>query len=425
MKTHRQKLCGPPQPFLLALALFSASTSHAMSYVQMADEDLVAQADGAIIGTVEGSPMPVMDRDGVRIASRYRLAVESSLGGKSSRVEQFQLPGWQGDEGSAWRAMGVVSLARNERVLLLYERRADGVLLPLHLNLGIFIERLDGLDRYYARGLDNATNAEPARNSEYNAARRANRFEIYVANRLKGLQAEVDYLIPKPSSAKFTSITGGGTPVRWFDFDQSITVNWRANSDGQAGMVQDEFQLFQNALNAWNNDATSRIQWGYAGTIAPGAANPPAPFGRVLWNDPNNQIGGTYNCAQGGVLASAGPGFQITPTLYRGTLYNPIRSAQMVTQDGAGCYFDSAGGVNGTEIFGHEVGHTLGFGHSCGDPQSPACASNPLLDDALMRALAHGDGRGASLRVDDIAASNQWYFLAPPAQDPIFANGFE
>ena len=55
------------------------------------------------------------------------------------------------------------------------------------------------------------------------------------------------------------------------------------------------------------------------------------------------------------------------------------------------------------EIFAHELGHALGLGHSCGDADSPPCASNPVFNDALMRAFVHGDNRGAALNSDDRA----------------------
>jgi hypothetical protein len=47
------------------------------------------------------------------------------------------------------------------------------------------------------------------------------------------------------------------------------------------------------------------------------------------------------------------------------------------------------------------MGHVLGLGHSCGDAFSPDCVPGSKADDALMRAFAHGGGRGGTPRADD------------------------
>jgi hypothetical protein len=59
--------------------------------------------------------------------------------------------------------------------------------------------------------------------------------------------------------------------------------------------------------------------------------------------------------------------------------------------------------TNFTEVLCHEIGHTIGLGHS----SQNQFESNPLLKQAIMYYLAHGDGRGASLNTWDMNVSRQ------------------
>ncbi|HEX9667978.1 MAG TPA: matrixin family metalloprotease, partial [Thermoanaerobaculia bacterium] len=87
-----------------------------------------------------------------------------------------------------------------------------------------------------------------------------------------------------------------------------------------------------------------------------------------------------------------------------GKVYHEIVEADIVTNDGSACYFrDNPAGA--AEVFAHELGHTLGFGHS-------------TEREALMYGVAHKDGRGARLEHDDRLAANSVYGAGSPPPVP-------
>jgi hypothetical protein len=90
-----------------------------------------------------------------------------------------------------------------------------------------------------------------------------------------------------------------------------------------------------------------------------------------------------------------GPFFYSSTRTYQGQRYHEAVEGDIVTNDGTECFFQNDPSV-AQEVFAHELGHTLGLGHS----------SNR---DALMFANAHDDGRGARLSDDDRAGIAKLY----------------
>ena len=83
---------------------------------------------------------------------------------------------------------------------------------------------------------------------------------------------------------------------------------------------------------------------------------------------------------------------------FNGLPFYEISEGDVMINNGfAACPFWNA--TNLAELLTHAVGHTLGMGHSSEDPNEP----DPSLHDATMYYAAHFDGRGATLKGDDIA----------------------
>lgn len=404
--------------FLFGGLLFAALAS-GFSYSLLSDEHLLADSEGVIRAEVLGHT-PAHDGD---LHTRYRLRVLEVLKGpKLGDQVELELPGSFDAPQLNYIVPGVPQLTRGGVILLFHSQRADGVLQAHQLSLGLFGRvQADNGQSYYVRSLEGSVEyGGNAWTRRYHAPRAPAAFEDWIRARAAGRKAEVDYLrtgVNAGGLAKFTfSVFGFPTPGpgRWFQFDTGQTLLWTDRPGGQAG-AGNSVQQLQQALAAWTNDPGSRIHLGYSGNQAtsptcPSPFNGPGCFsGHVLWNDPNNEIPGSFSCQTGGVLGFGGSSALGNGQTINGQLWYPRIQAQVVIQDGAGCFMAEQGGANGAELLTHEIGHTLAFGHSCGDTESPACNTSAVLDQATMRAFAHGDGRGAVLGADDRAGAAHAY----------------
>ena len=386
----------------MILGLTLAGQAHALSYVPMPDEALLRHADVVLTGEFMGAAESADTLDyRVRVAEVYKGAAPAS-------EITLRVPG-----NSRFRMPGMAQFEANERAILFLNERADGSYGLTHLNLGAFHERagasgesvlqrdLDGWSRLGASTpLKIAINEMP-RSAE------AMRDWLIAQHPESGLAPGP--LPPRASwiTAKFTLLGNGGNAARWRVFDQGGSVSFFAHSTPQQNLPGGGITQLQQALAAWTNDAGSNIRYVYGGlTSASGAGD---GISSVLFNDPGGLVDGIFDCVLGGVLAVGGYVTNGAVGSYHGVLYDLISEGDIVVNNNAGCFLSGHNGANAAELFAHELGHTLGFGHACGEGSLPllsdCLSAGPVADDALMRAYVHGDGRGASLRQDDRAAA--------------------
>jgi hypothetical protein len=168
------------------------------------------------------------------------------------------------------------------------------------------------------------------------------------------------------------------------------------------------FAEFQTAIAAWNDDWASGVRYRYDGTTT-------ASLGfvdfddvnTILFEDPNNEIGGIFTCSSPGVGSGilAIGGVWSDGSVVGGALV--IVGGDIIVNYGAGCWFSTP--KRAEQVYGHELGHTLGLGHSD-------------VSGALMRAFAYADDRGAQLSYDDRAGVAHLYpaatsfFTLPPCR---------
>lgn len=415
---------------------------HAITFVQMPDQALLDQAplvlEGEIIGTVPFIRQPqdytVYRVDVTRYLKGYAygevevwvpgsVEVDYAAVNNATRTGNATTRNSNSDSGSRRVIPGMPKFSTGDEVLLFLEPRADGAYAILQSVLGVFQKTTTPAGHVRAQRQLTGSYELPGTGlgvllPAADQVRDWDGFTQWLQATATGAVLPPTYWNAsadeeKPRTANFTTL---GSPSRWFQFDADQTVAQVASAGGQSGITGGGFGEFQTGITAWNSDAGSNIRYVYGGTTgANGGLGNSDGVNAILFNDPNGDIAGSFNCTDGGVLASAS--FRTSGVgTFKGAVFRRIIESDIVIQDGAGCFLSGNGATNAAEVFAHELGHTLGLGHSCGDSEIvlgiPDCALNPTADDALMRAFVHADGRGAALRADDRAGAAFLYDAA-------------
>ncbi len=408
---------------LAALTLLAvASPAAATSYVKVADQDLADQASVIAEGQITsaaGSPADTAP------STDYLFEIDRLIKGYTagSSVVVRVLGGVRAD-GMGLKIWGAPTFHEGDRALLFLTERSDGSYGVLHFLQGAFHELQSSGQKIAMRDLSQADEVQIGADGHLKAGpgvdqpRDLERFANWLSDRANGLSRSPDYFATLSQgelnhlSDRFTLFTDSGLNLRWFVFDRGGSVTFFANSTPQEGLSDGGYSEYATALSAWNGAAGSKIHYLYGGkTSATGGLTTFDNINTILFNDPNKEVGSTYSCTKGGTLAVSGPWYDKSTTgRFNGRTFIEIQGADTITNAGISCFFQlsSAPTKAAEELFGHELGHTLGLDHSCGDDESGPC-DTPAKDDALMRAFIHDDGRGARLGSDDLAAIRALY----------------
>jgi len=387
---------------VLALVAF-ATSAMATSYLPVADRDLADAASViALVEVVAVEPGPA----GQLPTTDYIVEVDELVQGElAGGTVVVRVPGGMGADGVGLKVDGAPELNVGEQTLLFLQAGADGTYTILHLMLGAFHARTGGGGLVAEQDLDGAVRiAAAGAAKEEGVERDLGRFVGWLADRAAGVQRSADYWVRMPNAGAgreakaYTHFaTSDQIPARWFGFESGARARWKVQSSGMPGLGLDAtVASVQAAIDAWNSDSTSSITYAYDGlTDANGGLAGSDSVNGFLFGDPHGTIAGSFDCKKGGALAIGGAWFWSSTGDYRGRQYHEINEADVVVNDGAECFL--ANNPSGAaEVFAHELGHTLGFGH----------ASDA---DALMAARAHNDGRGARLSDDDRTGASVVY----------------
>jgi hypothetical protein len=399
----------PLLPLLAAASLAAPLPLAATSVVLGTDAELADQAPVVVEATVVAQELPAF-APGLPTTD-FRLRVGRVLKGRvAGSTLRLRVLGGPAPDGLTLKIWGAPALRIGETVLLFLVADPEGSYRPLHLAVGVFhqavaagpdgqplaVRDLSEMDLVDAGGSFTPGTVQ---------VRDYARFAGWLADRAAGQERAPDYQLELPAAdflqlqEKFNYL--GGIKQRWFEFDSGTAVHWTMYEPGQPGLADLGVGEFQAAMQAWNSNPGTDIRYVYDGTSSFTAGfKHPDGHNTLLPGDPNDDLPGRFICSSPGngtgILGAGGTWF---PTNAAPPL--PIREADIVIQDGAGCWFNDDP-ARAEQVFAHELGHSLGLGHSCGDSLTGPC-NTPQKDGALMRAVAHNDNRGATLSDDDRA----------------------
>ncbi|HVR42662.1 MAG TPA: PKD domain-containing protein [Thermoanaerobaculia bacterium] len=406
-------------------ALVFAVTMHGTTLVLPTDARLVEKSPVIVVGVVvESRPVLVGGR---AIWTESRLAVDRVLKGEAGATLIVREVGGE-IEGRVTVSFGRPTYEPGERVLAFLTPTPREDHQTVDLLVGKFSERYGpGGTRIWFRelaseGIRIFDGALQPMSSGEGVQRDADAFERFISETLRGSPGTGGYFIEESAIPMEGSVESQFKLIdpdrvyRWFTFDDGGTETWRS-AGSQSGYADGGIEELKSGMSSWTGYAAAKIRYAYLGPVngTPGGLTTPNGVNEVLFDDPADEIAGTWNGSDGvvgtgGFNAVGGPRSWSSP--FAADADHPqasysawaITEGNLVIQDG----ISPSKGIPSAvlaEILAHEFGHTLGFGHS---------------DDATALMYASLQNLGHHLRADDQLAA-RWLYPAggsTPAPPP-------
>jgi hypothetical protein len=402
------------QAFTILLAtLFLVKTSAATTAIMLSDEDLISSSRVILLGDVV-STKAQWDLNHDNINTYVKVKVSRVLKGQlqNEHIVFKQLGGALGEDATV--IFGAPEYKAGQRLLLFLDTARDGTLRVAQLFQGKYDVVDDSrtgalrVERKVDKGAVNLLGASEGSNITNSST--LTRFTKKIRRVLRARAADVsasdangdqapivetppeyiDDVAQGPAGEITPQYTFLGT-YRWFEPDTGQPVVYRINP-ASAPIAGGGTSEMNQAFAAWTNVQTTALVLQNGGSTTMFGFRQDG-VSAISYNDPLDQMSDPVGCsgtlAIGGVT-SAGGGTRVIG----GMTFSHIFEGDVVFNRNFACFLGVS--VNLAEVATHEIGHSIGFGHS-------ADAA------AIMYATAHGGGRGASLGSDDVAAVSFLY----------------
>jgi hypothetical protein len=381
----------------LAVSLL-ARPAGASTVIFRTDAELISLSSRVVHGRVLRQRVERPDGPVGAIYTVSTIAVlEDFTGVPGTEIDVWELGGTFGDE-TMWVG-GAVKYEIGSTVVLCLERGRFGL---RSVAMGFSTFGVDAAGRLTRNANDVSIIGAPAvRLPELSLAEfRALAEWVRGVRAIRNREADLQTVQPAITS-RFTFL---GSGFRWTEADSGTPVNWYLNASAPVPlMAGDGVAELQLALSAWTAPASASIVLEYAGmTNQPVAKGPWSGVGNgsgvVTFEDPNDEISGS-TLAIGGGFGTSGGGTVNGMSFFRFT------RGYVIWQNAANLSASFRQSQNFARVMEHEIGHTIGLGHSemgTSNVMHPSCCS---ADTPIAPALG----------ADDLAGLN---FIYPSGSTP-------